>query len=117
MFKEFGSMMSLLGNRAKLQQEMEKFQQQTAQIVADGVAGGNMVTVRANGKLEILSVMVSDQALQLGDKELLGDLITAAANQALVKVREQVAAETAKLAENMGLPAGMLAGIPGLNNS
>ncbi|OWK34844.1 hypothetical protein [Fimbriiglobus ruber] len=40
MLKGFGALMGLLGNKAKLQEEMAKFQQTVAQISAEGVAGG-----------------------------------------------------------------------------
>ena len=46
---------------------------------------------------------------------MLEDLIQAATNQALAKVRQQVAEETGKMASSLGLPPGMgLPGVPGL---
>ena len=113
MFKELGAVMGLLGNKGKLQEEMAKFQSQVGQITADGAAGGGLVTVKANGKLEIVGVKLAADAPS--DRELLEDLIAAAANQALAKVREQLHAETAKVAANLGLPAGMLGALPGMS--
>ena len=52
--------------------------------------------------------------MKLDDREMLEDLVIAAANQALGKVRELLAAETAKMASNMGLPPGMLGGLAGM---
>lgn len=114
MFKGLGAMMSLLGNQGKLQEEMQKFQQSVTQITAEGQSGGGMVTVRANGRLEVMSVRLSDEALR-GDREVLEDLIAAATNQAMAKVREQLSVETAKVAANLGLPPGMLGGLPGMS--
>ena len=115
MFKELGAMMNLMGNKGKLQDEMQKFQAVVPTLTAEGNAGGGMVTVKANGRMEILSIKISDDALRLNDREMLEDLVTAATNQALGKVRELVASETAKMAETMGLPPGMMGGgIPGL---
>ncbi len=113
MFKELSAMMSLMGNKSKIQDEMQKFQATIPSIIADGTAGGGMVTVKANGKMEILSCKISEDALKLNDREMLEDLVIAAANQALAKVRDTLAAETAKMAGNMGLPAGMLGGMMG----
>lgn len=113
MFKEFGAMMSLLGNKDKIQAEAAKFQQEVAQIAAEGTAGGGMVTVKANGKLEVTSLRITDEAMK-SDRELLEDLIAAATNQALNKVREQLAAKTAEMAGNIGLPPGMLGGLSGM---
>ena len=58
---------------------------------------------------------ISDEAMKLNDREMLEDLIAAATNQALAKVRQQLAEESAKMAANIGLPPGMLGGgLPGL---
>lgn len=114
MFKELGMLANMLGNKSKLQEEMTKFQETVAQVVAEGTAGAGYVTVKVNGKMEIQSVRISEEALALGDREMLEDLITAATNQALTNVRERVAQESMKLAQSMGLPPGMMGGIPGL---
>ena len=113
MFKELSAMMGLMGNKSKIQDEMQKFQTTIPTITADGTAGGGMVSVKANGKMEIVSCKISEDALKLNDREMLEDLVIAAANQALGKVRDALATETAKMASNMGLPAGMLGGMMG----
>ena len=115
MFKELGSVFSLLRNQGKLQEEMQKFQAQVGNITAEASAGAGYVTVKANGRLEIVSVRISEDALKLNDREMLEDLVAAATNQALTKVRQQLAEESAKMAANMGLPPGMLGGgFPGI---
>src|SRR5262245_9850931 len=110
MFKELGAMMNLLGNKGKLQEEIAKFQQEIPKITAEGTAGVGYVTVKVNGKFEIVSVRISEEAMALNDREMLEDLISAATNQALAKARQQVADETAKMAAAIGLPPGMLGG-------
>jgi hypothetical protein len=114
MFKEMGALMSLLGNRGKLQEEMQKYQAQLGSITADGAAGAGFVTAKANGRLEVVSVTISAEATALNDREMLEDLVAAAVNQALTKAREQATVAMAKMTENLGLPAGMLGGLPGL---
>ncbi len=115
MFKELGDLMKLMGNRGKIQEEVQKFQSQVGNITAEATAGAGYVTVKVNGRLEVLSVRISDEAMKLNDREVLEDLIAAAANQALGKVRQQLAEESAKMAANIGLPPGMLGGgFPGL---
>ena len=115
MFKELGAMMNLLGNKGKIQEEIQKFQAQVGTITAEATAGAGYVTVKVNGRLEIQSVRISEEAIQLNDREMLEDLIAAATNQALNKVREVLAQESAKMAANIGLPPGMLGGgLPGM---
>jgi len=115
MFKELGTMMSLLKNQGKIQEEIQKFNASVGQITAEASSGAGYVTVKVNGRMEILSVRISDEALKLNDREMLEDLVTAAVNQALTKVRAQLAEESAKMAANIGLPPGMLgSGFPGM---
>ena len=115
MIKEIGAMMKLLGNKGQIQEEMQKFQATVGQITAEANAGGGMVTVKVNGKMEVLSCTIAEDAMKLNDREMLEDLMVAATNAALNKVREQLAAESAKMASGMGLPPGMLGGgLPGV---
>lgn len=116
MFKELGAMMNMLGNKSKLQEEMARFNTAISQIVVEGSSGAGDVIVKVSGRMEIMSVRISDECYKGNDKEMLEDLVTAAVNAAMQKAREAVASETAKMAESMGLPAGMLGGgFPGLS--
>jgi len=112
MFKEVGAIAGMLKNLPKIRGEMEQLQGRLGQITVDGDAGGGMVKVRVNGRLEVQTCVLSDEAAKLNDKELLEDLIVAATNQALQKARQQAAEETAKVATGLGPPAGM--NLPGL---
>ena len=112
MFEKLGQFFSLLRNPGKIQEEMQKLQNNLGQVTAEGDAGAGMVKVRVNGRREMISCQLSEEALKGGDKELLEDLIKAATNQALKKVQQQVMEETAKMAANLGLPQGM--GLPGM---
>lgn len=113
MFKEMGNIMSLLKNQGKIQEEMQKFQASVAALTAEASVGAGYVTVKVSGKQEVLSVRISDDAMRLNDRELLEDLVTAAVNQALTRVRALVAEETQKLAGSMGIPPGALGGVTG----
>jgi DNA-binding YbaB/EbfC family protein len=111
MFKELGQLTSLMRNMGKLREEAERFQAKLGDIRAEGSAGGDMVTVRVNGRMEILSVKIADTA-PLQDREMLEDLICSATNTALAKVREQVNQEAQNMAATLGVPPGM--GLPGM---
>lgn len=114
MFKEIGQVASLLKNLPKIREEMERLQGRLGQIIAEGDAGGGMVKVRINGHMEVQRCTLSDEAARMNDKELLEDLIAAATNQALQKIRQQVSEETSKMAAGLGMPAGM--NLPGLGS-
>lgn len=112
MFKEMGQFMNLMRNLPRIKEEAERLQQSLAQLEATGDAGAGMVRVRVNGKMEVLSCQISEEALKLGDREMLEDLIRSATNQALEKARRLQAEETAKMASGLGLPSGV--NLPGL---
>ena len=113
MFKEIGQIAGLMRNMGKIKEEAERFQAKLGEIHAEGAAGGGLVTAKANGRMEILNVTISEAGWALQDREMLEDLVRAATNQALTKVREQVNAEAQSMASNLGLPPG--AGLPGLS--
>lgn len=110
MFKELGQLAGLMRQLPKMKEEMERLQQRLGQVVAEGDAGGGLVKVRVNGRMEVLSCSLSEEALRLNDREMLEDLIRAASNQALERARQQVAEETGKMAAGLGIPPGM--GLP-----
>jgi DNA-binding YbaB/EbfC family protein len=113
MFKGMGQVATLMRNASRIQAEMEQLQQRLGQINAEGDAGAGMVKVKVNGRLEVLSCTLSDEALKLNDREMLEDLIRAATNQALTRARQVVADETGKMAASLGLPAGI--NLPGMS--
>lgn len=107
LFKNMGAMAGALRNLPRLQEQMGQLQARLAQVVVTGTAAGGLVTARVNGRLEVVGVSISNQAMQLQDREMLEDLIRSAVNQALNRARETLAEETAKLGESLGLPPGM----------
>ena len=96
----------------KFREEMGRLQQRLSQRSAEGDAGAGLVKVRVNGRKEVVAVTLGDAALRLDDKEMLEELIRAAVNQALERVRQQAAEEWDKSALALGLPPGL--NLPGV---
>jgi nucleoid-associated protein EbfC len=113
MFKELGQIAGMIKQWPKIKEEMDKLQHRLGQLTAEGDAGAGMVRVKVNGRMEIQACMISADAFKPGDKEMLEDLIRAATNQALERIRRQVAEETSKMANGLGMPPGI--SIPGLS--
>jgi len=111
MFKGLGQMMGMMKNLPKLQAAMAEMQEKMDKIVAEGTAGGDMVTVKANGRMEVTSCVISDQAMGLNDREMLADLIVVATNMAISKAREEMAKASGAIAEELGMPPGALSGM------
>ncbi len=113
MLRGMKQLAGLMQDLPKIREEMEQLQTRLGQLVAEGDAGAGMVKARCNGRMEVIGLTLSEEALKSSDREMLEDLIRAAVNQALGRVRQMVAEETSKMAGNLGLPAGMkLPGMP-----
>ncbi len=67
----------------QMQAEMVRLQAEAAAEVVEASAGGGMVTVKANGAREIVSVEIKPEAIDATDPEMLEDLVVAATNEAL----------------------------------
>jgi nucleoid-associated protein EbfC len=104
-FSNLGNLADLLRNAGKLQETVEKATESLGQLQVEGSSGGGVVTAKANGRLELLSVRIDPKLVADGDTELLEDLVTAAVNQALSKAREAAAKSISSLAGNLPLPA------------
>jgi len=104
-------MNNLLKQAQKMQAEMAKTQESLAAITVEATAGGGMVTVIANCKLEILSIKIEKEVVDPEDKEMLEDLVTAAVNQAMqsaqAKAQEEMQKVTGGMLGGMNLPGGM----------
>ena len=108
MFGGIGNLASMLKNAPEImrraqemQGRMAEIQEALAKVRVEGSAGGGMVRVQASGQQRIVGVSVEESVL--GDREMLEDLLVAAANQALEKAREAHAREMSKLTGGMDL--------------
>lgn len=82
------NMNALMQQARKMQEQMEKAQEELEQTEVVGKAGGEMVQVTINGKKEIKSVKLAKTAVDPDDIEMLEDLIVVAFKDAFSKADE-----------------------------
>ena len=99
----------ILKNAQKIQEQMGTFQEKLGSINVTGSAGGGMTEIDMNGRMEVLALRISPEAMEEGDRDFLSDLIVAAFNNAMEKVREAINQEIGTMIPGM---QGM--GIPGM---
>jgi nucleoid-associated protein EbfC len=87
----------------KLQGDFAKMQEELERRTVEASAGGGMVTVVVNGRYEIVSLKVEKQVVDPEDVGMLQDLIVAAVNQGLAKIRDMTKQEMTKLGGGLGL--------------
>lgn len=104
----------ILKQAQKMQEKMQKIQDELGDLEVEGSAGGGMVTVTANGKQEVVGVKIDKEVVDPEDIEMLEDLVVAAVNQALEKAQELAGQEMGKVAGGMlgNLPPGFK--LPGM---
>src|SRR5215469_5656877 len=83
-------------------QQYEDLQRQMQATVVDFSSGGGGVTVRMNGRKELLSVTIDPEIVKSGDVEMVQDLVTAAVNGASRKVEETLQASLGGMMGGLG---------------
>jgi DNA-binding YbaB/EbfC family protein len=110
-FNQLGMLADLMKNAGRLRESAEKAFESLGQVEVEGSAGGGAVTVKVNGRLEVVSVRIDPKLITDSDAELLEDLVAAAVNAGLTKARE--AAAKSLVSVTGGLPAGLFPGLGG----
>jgi DNA-binding YbaB/EbfC family protein len=110
-FNQLGMLAELMRNAGKLRESFEKAVESLGQIEVEGSAGGGAVTVKVNGRLEVVSVRIDPKLVADADHELLEDLVAAAVNAGMTKAREGAAQSLSSMTG--GLPLGLFPDLGG----
>jgi DNA-binding YbaB/EbfC family protein len=96
----------LMRQLQQLQERMAQAQRALEETVVEASAGGGAVSVTMNAHPRLLSISIRPEAVDPDDLEMLQDLVLAAINEALAKVR------AAQMQQVMGIAGGL--GLGGL---
>jgi nucleoid-associated protein EbfC len=99
-----GGIGNLMKQAQKMQENLQKAQQELASMEITGESGGGLVQVVMTGRHEVRRVAIDDSLLS-DDKDMLEDLVAAAINDAVHKVERTTQEKFAGMAGGMGLPA------------
>lgn len=99
---------AILDQAKNMQENMQNVRNEISKKSEVGTAGGGMVTVNMTGDFYLKNIKLSDELTKQNDLEMTKDLIMAAVNDAINKVKEMNAKEFSKVSS-------MLPNIPGLN--
>ena len=95
-------MNALMRQAQKMQDDMKAKQAELEAAEYTGSASGEMVTVRMNGKHEILGISIKPETVD--PDEMLEDLVAAAVNATVKQVDETAEAEMGKLTGGLNIP-------------
>lgn len=82
------NMQQIMRQAQKMQKKMEEAQEEAANQVVEASAGGGMVSVKVNGKQELLEISIEKDVVNPDDVEMLQDLIVAAVNEGMKKAQQ-----------------------------
>jgi hypothetical protein len=96
----------LMKQAQAMQTKMAEMQEKLETIEISGSAGAGMVTVTLNGKGAIRGIKIDPSLAKADEIEILEDLISAAHNDARVRLDQKVQEETAAMMGGLQLPPG-----------
>ena len=98
------NMQAMLRQAQKMQEDMAAKQEELDAREYEIKAGGGVVTVKINGKKEILSIDIAPELVDPDDIETLSDILVAGVNEAIKRVEDTNAREIEKITGAMAMP-------------
>jgi DNA-binding YbaB/EbfC family protein len=89
---------------SQARKQYEVLQKKMQETVVEASSGGGSVTVRMDGRKQLLSVKIDPDVVKSGDVEMLQDLVTAAINQAARQIDQTVQSTVGGMLGGMGIP-------------
>jgi len=100
-----GGLGKMMKQAQEMQANMQKAQEELANMEVTGKAGGDMVSVVMTGRHDVKRVTIDD-SLMGDDKEMLEDLLAAAVNDAVRQVEATSQEKMAGMTAGLNLPGG-----------
>jgi DNA-binding YbaB/EbfC family protein len=101
-----GGMGQLMKQAQQMQADMQKAQEEMANLTVTGESGAGMVKITMTCKHEVRALEIDD-SLVGDDKEMLEDLIVAAFNDAVRRVEQTVQEKFSGMTSGLNLPPGI----------
>ena len=98
------NMQAMIRQAQKMQEDMEALQADPDAREYDISAGGGVVTVKINGKKEVLAIDIDPDVVDPDDVETLQDILVAGVNEAIKRVEETNSKEMEKITGSMNMP-------------
>jgi len=111
---DISDVLKMLGDPRALQDRMRETQERIGKTTVVGSSGGGMVKITLNGAFEMLGIEIAPEAVDPSDAGMLGDLVRAAHNDAVAKLRETLQKEISGAAGGLPIPPNLFGGGGGL---
>ena len=101
-----GGIGNLMKQAQKMQEDMQRAQEEIASMEVEGQSGGGLVKITMNGAHEARKVSI-DESLVGDDRDMLEDLVAAAINDASQRLAAASKDKLGSVTAGMQLPPGM----------
>ena len=98
------NMQAIMRQAQKMREDMAAKQEELDAREYEVKAGGGVVTVRINGKKEVLSIDIDPVVVDPDDIETLQDILVAGVNEAIKRVEDTNASEMEKVTGALDMP-------------
>jgi nucleoid-associated protein EbfC len=99
-----GNMQKQLQQMQIMQRKMEEVQEELNTREVEATAGGGAVSVKVNGRKQLVALKIKPEAMDPDDIEMLEDLIIVATNEALRQMEEMSESEIGKVTGGLSIP-------------
>ena len=94
----------LMQQAQEMQKQMGRIEEELQNTEYTGSAGGDGVTVKVNGGLEVLEVNIDEELLEKDNREMLQDMILIAVNDALEQASQDREDKLGVMTQGMNIP-------------
>ena len=98
------NMNNLMKQAKKMQEEMQKSQEELSSKEFDATAGGGAISVKVTGEKVIKEIKIKPDVVDPDDVEMLEDLVLSAVNEAMKKADEETANKMGKITGGLNIP-------------
>ncbi|MFG6372965.1 MAG: YbaB/EbfC family nucleoid-associated protein [Oscillospiraceae bacterium] len=99
-----GINMNMIKKAQKMQEDMQKMQEELENATYTATAGGGVVTATVSGKREVTALEIDPEAVDPEDVEMLQDMVIAAVNEALRNAETAAAEGMQRITGGLNLP-------------
>ena len=88
---------------SKAKAQYESLQKKMQETIIEASSGGGAITVKMDGRKQLLSLRIDPEAVKSGDIEMLQDLVLAAVNEAARKIDAQMQSTVGGMLAGLGI--------------
>jgi nucleoid-associated protein EbfC len=89
---------------SQARKQYDVLQKKMQETVIESSSGGGSVTIKMDGRKQVLNIKIDPEVVKSGDVEMLQDLIMAAVNEATRRVDETMQSTVGGMFGGMGIP-------------